>query len=59
MSVPEPALSLPPRRTLAALIAIISGLWAGSGRPFMLRCMHSLTRSSMSVMPPVRPANRG
>ena len=40
-------------------MAIISGLFAGRARPFMLRCMHSLTRSSMSVLPPVRAENRG
>ena len=40
-------------------MAIISGLFAGSARPFMLRCMHSFTRSSMSVVPLTRAENRG
>ena len=42
-----------------AAIAIISGLSIGSGLPFMLRCMHSLMRSSMSVWVPWRPEKRG
>ncbi len=40
-------------------MAIISGLSSGSGVPFMLRCMHSLMRSSTSVMLPARPEKRG
>ena len=40
-------------------MAIISGLSMGSGLPFMLRVMHSLMRSSMSVIVPARPEKRG
>src|SRR5579864_4680906 len=40
-------------------IAIISGLFLGSGRPFKLRCIHSLMRSSMVVVVLLRPENLG
>ena len=40
-------------------MAFISTLSIGSGLPLMLRCMHSLMRSSMSVCVPARPEKRG
>src|SRR6185295_19796972 len=40
-------------------MAIISGLFSGSARPFMLRIMQPLIRSSMVSLPPLRGEIRG